>query len=155
MAQPLTVQLRITAEGVGLPLPAYMTDGAAGCDLLAAISEDRIIAVGERTLLSAGFCIRLPRGYEAQVRPRSGLALDHGITCLNSPGTIDSDYRGTVSVLLVNLGDQNYTVHRGDRIAQMVIARVERARLHAVQELDDTVRSHGGFGSTGLRPRPD
>ncbi|MDQ2817790.1 MAG: dUTP diphosphatase [Candidatus Eremiobacteraeota bacterium] len=154
MAQPLAVQLRITAEGVGLPLPAYMTDGAAGCDLLAAISEDRIIAVGARTLLSAGFCIGLPRGYEAQIRPRSGLALDHGITCLNSPGTIDSDYRGTVSVLLVNLGGEQYTVHRGDRIAQMVVARVERACLHAVPELDDTVRSRGGFGSTGSRPRP-
>jgi dUTP pyrophosphatase len=145
----IEIQICVTPDGVGLPLPAYMTDDAAGCDLFAAVQHDVVLEHGERALIPAGFSIALPRGVEAQVRPRSGLALRHGVTCLNSPGTIDADYRGPVGVILVNHGRESYTVRRGARIAQMVIARVERASLHAVEELESTTRAAGGFGSTG------
>ena len=145
----IEVQICVTPDGMGLPLPAYMTDDAAGCDLFAAVQDDIVLERGERALIPAGFSIALPRGVEAQVRPRSGLALRHGVTCLNSPGTIDADYRGPVGVILVNHGHEPFTVRRGDRIAQMVIARVERASLYAVDELDATTRAAGGFGSTG------
>jgi len=145
----IEVQICVTPDGTGLPLPAYMTDDAAGCDLFAAVQDDVVLERGERALIPAGFSIALPRGVEAQVRPRSGLALRHGVTCLNSPGTIDADYRGPVGVILVNHGHEPFTVRRGDRIAQMVIARVERASLYAVDELDATTRAAGGFGSTG------
>ncbi len=133
----------------GLPLPSYATEGSAGCDLSAAIEKSAVIVPGERRLITTGLRISLPPGYEAQIRPRSGLAFKHGITMVNSPGTIDSDYRGTISVILINHGQDNYTVHRGDRIAQMVIAPVTQASFVQEQELDDTERGDGGFGSTG------
>lgn len=147
--RPVTVAVRILPEGEGLPLPRYMSADAAGCDLHAAVREDVIIAPGRRALIPAGISIALPRGYEAQVRPRSGLAMRHGVTCLNSPGTIDADYRGPVCVLLINHGDEPFAVRRGDRIAQLIIARVERAEFEASEQLDGTARAGGGFGSTG------
>jgi len=131
-----------------IELPAYQTAGAAGMDVRAA--EDRTIQPGETALVSTGFSMAVPPGYEAQLRPRSGLALKHGLTLLNSPGTIDSDFRGTVKVILTNLGFEPFFVRRGDRIAQMVIARYERATLEVVAELDDTPRGDGGFGHSGV-----
>jgi dUTP pyrophosphatase len=145
----IDVRISITPDGVGLPLPSYMSDDAAGCDLFAAVHHDLVLGPGERALVPAGFSIAMPAGVEAQVRPRSGLALRHGVTCLNSPGTIDADYRGPVGVILVNHGREPFTVRRGDRIAQMVIARVERAAFRVVETLDETARAAGGFGSTG------
>jgi dUTP pyrophosphatase len=145
----IEVQICVTPDGEGLPLPAYMTDDAAGCDLFAAVRDDVVLEHGDRALVPAGFSLALPPGVEAQVRPRSGLALRHGVTCLNSPGTIDADYRGPVGVILVNHGREPFTVRRGDRIAQMVIARVQRADFYAVEALDATPRAAGGFGSTG------
>ncbi|WP_122467013.1 dUTP diphosphatase [Brevundimonas lutea] len=138
-------------HGHGLDLPGYATEGAAGMDLRAAVSEDAPItlAPGARALVPTGLTIALPPGFEAQVRPRSGLALKHGITCLNSPGTIDADYRGEVGVILANLGAETFVVTRGERIAQMVIARYERIAWAEVDSLDDTARGSGGFGSTG------
>lgn len=138
-----------TAEG--LALPTYETLGSAGMDLRAAVAETMpiILAPGARTLVPTGLKIALEPGWEAQVRPRSGLALKHGITCLNSPGTIDSDYRGEVGVILANLGQEPFVIRRGERIAQMVIAEVGQARIVEVETLDETVRGAGGFGSTG------
>ena len=136
-------------EGADLPLPAYATPGAAGLDLIAAIPEPVTLAPGDRMLVSAGIRLALPEGYEAQVRPRSGLALKHGVTCLNSPGTIDADYRGVVSVILANLGAETFVIHRGDRIAQMVVAPVARVAWDAADELPPTERGEGGFGHTG------
>lgn len=134
----------------GLPLPAYETEGSAGMDLRAAVPDDQplTLAPGARALVPTGLKIALEPGFEAQVRPRSGLALKHGITCLNSPGTIDSDYRGEVGVILANLGAEPFVIRRGERIAQMVIARHARAEW-AEGGLDDTARGAGGFGSTG------
>ncbi len=134
-----------------LPLPAYETAQAAGMDLRAAIpkSEPILLAPGKRILVPTGLTMALPDGYEAQVRPRSGLAAKHGITCLNTPGTIDSDYRGEVKVILINLGEEPFIIQRGERIAQMVIAPVTRATLTEVDTLDNTARGAGGFGSTG------
>lgn len=146
-----TIEVLVEPEGEGLELPAYATDGAAGMDLRAAIHEDVVLKPGERVLISAGFRMAIPPGYEAQVRPRSGLALRHGVTLLNSPGTIDSDYRGTVAVILVNLGDGPFVIRRGDRIAQMIIAPVTRATLRQVDELRESARGDGGFGHTGRR----
>ena len=137
------------AHGMDLPLPAYETEGAAGMDLRAA--EALILQPGARALVPAGFAIALPDGYEAQVRPRSGLAVRHGVTVLNAPGTIDCDYRGEIKVPLINLGDADFVIQRGDRIAQMVIAPVTRAQWLPVESLDDTVRGSGGFGSSGTR----
>lgn len=145
----IEIQICVTPDGAGLPMPSYMTDDAAGCDLFAAVQHDVVLEHGDRALIPAGFSIALPPGVEAQVRPRSGLALRHGVTCLNSPGTIDADYRGPVGVVLVNHGREPFTVRRGDRIAQMVVARVERADFHVVESLDATARAAGGFGSTG------
>ena len=135
-----------------LPLPSYATSGSAGMDLYAAVPKDapQTLKPGERALISTGIHIALPAGFEAQVRPRSGLALRHGIAMVNSPGTIDSDYRGAVLVLLVNLGQLAVTLKRGDRIAQLVIAPVARAEWQPVDSLDDTERGNGGFGSTGM-----
>ena len=144
-----TIELVIEPEGEGLELPAYATEGAAGMDLRAAIDEDVAIAPGGRALISAGFSMAVPPGYEAQVRPRSGLALRHGVTVLNSPGTIDSDYRGVVGVILVNLGEEPFVVTRGERIAQMIVAPVTRAELRPVDELRQSARGEGGFGHTG------
>jgi dUTP pyrophosphatase len=135
----------------GLALPAYETVDAAGMDLRAAVDDGApvTLAPGARAMVPTGLTIALPAGYEAQVRPRSGLAAKHGITCLNSPGTIDADYRGEVKVILINLGSEPFVIKRGERIAQMIIAPVTRAELKVVDKLDDTKRGAGGFGSTG------
>ena len=134
-----------------LPLPAYETAGAAGMDLRAAVpeAEPLVLRPGDRVLAPTGLSIAVPPGYEAQVRPRSGLAIRNGVTCLNTPGTIDSDYRGEVKVILANLGAENFVVRRGDRIAQLVICPVVQARWLEVDSLDETTRGAGGFGSTG------
>ena len=132
-----------------LPLPAYQSDGAAGLDLLAAVEAPLTLPPLGRALVPTGLVLALPQGYEAQVRPRSGLAAKHGVTVLNSPGTVDADYRGEVKVILVNLSDTPFAIARGERIAQMVIAPVTRARLVEATELDGTARGAGGFGSTG------
>ena len=131
-------------------LPHYATAGAAGLDIRANLSETVILETLERRLIPTGIFLEIPHGYEVQVRPRSGLALKNGITCLNSPGTIDSDYRGEINVLLINLSNQPFTVNNNDRIAQMVVAKVEKAELILVQELNNTERSAGGFGHTGV-----
>jgi dUTP pyrophosphatase len=143
----ITIALRRLPHGEGLPLPAYATAHAAGLDVVAA--EDVHLAPGERHAVATGFAIAIPEGYEVQVRPRSGLALKHGITCLNTPGTIDADYRGEVKVILANLGGEAVALHRGERIAQLVPAKVQAAHFAEVATLDETVRGAGGFGSTG------
>ena len=132
-----------------IPLPRYMTSNSAGMDLCAAIKHALVLPRGELTLIPTGFAIALPQGYEAQIRPRSGLAINHGIGLINSPGTIDTDYRGEIKIALINLGPKPYIFHRGDRIAQMVIKKVYFARLDVVTELDQTQRNTGGFGHTG------
>ncbi len=139
------------AAGADLPLPAYMTAGAAGADVCAAVDADApvTLAPGERALIPLGFALEVPDGYEMQIRPRSGLALKSGVTMINSPGTIDSDYRGPVGVIIVNLGQSAHTIHRGDRIAQMILAPVVRAAFTETAQLSETVRGDGGFGSTG------
>lgn len=147
MSAPITIRLVRLPHGEGLPLPAYATAGAAGMDVVAA--EDLVLAPGARHAVATGFAIAIPAGYEVQVRPRSGLALKHGITCLNTPGTIDEDYRGEVKVILANLGSEPFAVVRGERIAQLVPAPVQRAVFDAVATLDETARGGGGFGSTG------
>jgi dUTP pyrophosphatase len=149
----MSIEVRITRleHGGDLPLPSYQTALAAGMDLTAAVPADApmTIAPGARALVPTGLAIALPPGTEAQVRPRSGLAVKHGLTVLNAPGTIDADYRGEIQVLLVNFGSESVAVSRGMRIAQMVIAAVTRAELHEVPSLDETARGSGGFGSTG------
>ena len=142
------------AHAQGLPLPAYQSRGAAGLDLLAAVEASSVLQPGERSLIPTGLILELPAGFEAQVRPRSGLALRHGITVLNTPGTIDSDYRGEIKVVLVNLGDQPFTIARGERIAQLVIARYERVVMVGVAKASNTRRGAGGFGSTGRETKP-
>jgi len=146
----IEIQVSVTPDGAGLPLPAYMTDDAAGCDLFAAVQDDVVLEPGDRALVPAGFSIALPIGVEAQIRPRSGLALNHGITCLNAPGTIDSDYRGEIKAILINHGDKPFVITRGAKIAQMVIARHEQAELVESESLSDSARGAGGFGSTGM-----
>lgn len=141
------VKILRLASGEGLPLPAYETAGAAGMDLRAA--EPFVLKPGQRTLMPTGFAIALPLNHEAQVRPRSGLAVKHGVTVLNAPGTIDCDYRGEIKVPLINHGEADFTIARGDRIAQMVIAPVTQARWVEVETLDETARGAGGFGSSG------
>jgi dUTP pyrophosphatase len=145
------VEVRRLPHGAGLPLPAYETSGAAGMDLRAAIDEDEplVLLAGGRAAVPTGLAIAVPEGYEAQVRPRSGLALRSGVTQANAPGTIDSDYRGEVQVILINHGDEKVTIRRGDRIAQLILAPVARARWVEVESLGDTGRGDGGFGSTG------
>lgn len=147
MSGSITIALKRLPHGEGLPLPVYATEGAAGMDVVAA--EETVLVPGARAAIATGFAIAIPPGYEVQVRPRSGLALKHGITCLNTPGTIDSDYRGEVKVILANLGQEPFAIARGDRIAQLVPAPVQRAVLEVVEALDDTARGVGGFGSTG------
>jgi dUTP pyrophosphatase len=150
MAMKVAVQVRrVRAPPEPLPLPRYQTDGAAGLDLLADIDEEWTLLPMERKAVPTGLAIALPEGFEAQVRPRSGLALRHGVTCLNSPGTIDADYRGEVQVILANLSSTPFTLKRGERIAQMVVAPVVRAALVEVEVLPTTTRGSGGFGSTG------
>ena len=143
----IEIGLKRLPNGDGLPLPAYASEHAAGLDVVAA--ESLTLAPGERHAVATGFAIAIPEGYEVQVRPRSGLALKHGITCLNTPGTIDSDYRGEVKVILANLGSERFDIVRGERIAQLVPAPVQRARFTEVEALADTERGAGGFGSTG------
>ena len=140
---------RVRAHPAPLPLPRYQSDQAAGLDLCADIDGESILAPLARRAVPTGLAIALPEGHEGQVRPRSGLALRHGITCINSPGTIDADYRGEIQVLLVNLSSEPYTLRRGERIAQLVVAPVVRAELEEVDTLPTTVRGDGGFGSTG------
>jgi len=145
----IAVAITRTADNPDLPLPEPATPGSAGLDLRACVPAAVALAPGRRALIPTGFCIALPPGYEGQVRPRSGLALRHGLTMLNSPGTIDSDYRGEIKVVAVNLGQEPVTIGRGDRIAQLVIAPVARVRLTLDQDLPPTGRGGGGFGHTG------
>ena len=151
MNQPIQVNIRQLPHAEGLPLPAYQTVHAAGLDLLAAVPESAplTLAPGKHALVPTGLAIALPDGFEAQVRPRSGLAAKHGVTVLNSPGTIDADYRGEIQVILINHGAEPFTVRRGERIAQMVIAAVVQATLVPTASLNETDRGSGGFGSTG------
>src|SRR5258707_1924810 len=151
MIAAIKVQVQQLPHGKGLALPAYQSAHAAGLDLLAAVPDDApiILAPGKHALVPTGLVIALPSGYEAQVRPRSGLAAKHGVTVLNSPGTIDADYRGEINVLLINHGGAPFTIRRGERIAQMVIAAVVQAKLRPLASLSETERSSGGFGSTG------
>lgn len=149
MSRSVRVGLLRQPGGEGLSLPEPATAGSAGVDLCAAVDEDLVIAPGERVLVPSGFAIELPEGYEAQVRPRSGLALRHGVTLPNAPGTIDADYRGEIKVILMNLGDENFTVRRGERIAQLVVAPVTRVVWREVSDLGRTPRGDGGFGHTG------
>jgi len=151
MPDTASVRIRRLPHGDGLPLPAYATPGAAGMDVVAA--EDVTLAPGARHAVATGFSLAIPEGYEIQVRPRSGLALKHGITVPNTPGTIDSDYRGELKVILINHGAEPFPVHRGDRIAQLVLAPVTLALWQEVAELDQTERGSGGFGSTGGHAR--
>lgn len=144
--EPLLIQ--VLPHALGLPLPEYATAASAGLDLRAAISGTQVLAPGRRALIPTGLCLHIPEGWEGQVRPRSGLALHHGVTLLNSPGTIDSDYRGEVGVILINLGEQDFVIQRGDRIAQLVMCRVARVSLQVVEALPESSRQ-GGFGSTG------
>ena len=143
------VLVRVEPEGRGLELPRYQSEHAAGMDLLAAIEQDLDLAPGARALVSTGLALAIPAGFEGQVRPRSGLAVRAGLTLLNSPGTIDADYRGTVKLVVINHGAERVTIRRGERLAQLVLARVERAALEPVTELPGTSRGEGGFGSTG------
>jgi dUTP pyrophosphatase len=147
-SEPVSVQVKRLNNGAGLPMPTYASDGAAGMDVCAA--ESLTLKVGKRHAVATGLAFAIPHGFEVQVRPRSGLALKHGITCLNTPGTIDSDYRGEVKVILANLGDEDFGIQRGDRIAQLVVAPVTHAAMVEVETLDDTARGAGGFGSTGV-----
>ena len=147
MSSPVFVEVKRLPHGEGLPLPAYATSGAAGMDVVSA--EDVVIAPGARHAVATGLAVAIPQGFEIQVRPRSGLALKHGITVPNTPGTIDSDYRGELKVILINLGNEAFAIQRGDRVAQLVFAPVVQAAWDEVAELDATDRGAGGFGSTG------
>ena len=146
----LDVPIQILAHAAELPLPAYATDGSAGMDLRAAVHEALILKPGERALIPTGIAVALPHGYEAQVRPRSGLAIKHGITMLNAPGTIDSDYRGEIKVIAINHSSEDFKVERGERIAQLVFAAVARIAWTKVETLEETQRAGGGFGHTGV-----
>lgn len=147
----VNVAVRPLPHFEGLQLPAYETDGSAGMDVRAAVPEGEpmLLAPGERAMVPTGLSVAIPQGYEIQVRPRSGLAAKHGLTCLNTPGTIDSDYRGEIKVILINLGQEAFTIQRGERIAQLVLAPVTRLAWSEVDALDETARGAGGFGSTG------
>ena len=147
-SQKVDIRVKRLDHGAGLPMPAYATSGAAGMDISAA--ESLTLRAGKRHAVATGFAFAIPDGYEVQVRPRSGLALKHGITCLNTPGTIDSDYRGEVKVILANLGDEDFVINTGDRFAQLVVAPVTQGIMVEAEALDDTERGTGGFGSTGV-----
>jgi len=151
MSSAVRIEIVQLPHGEGLPLPAYQTAHAAGLDLVAAVAEDAplVLSPGARAVVPTGLTIALPEGFEAQLRPRSGLAARHGVTVLNAPGTVDADYRGEIGVLLINHGRDSFTIRRGDRIAQMIIAPVARAELVSVTALSSTERGSGGFGSTG------
>lgn len=146
----LNIKVKKLPHAQDLPLPKYMTDHAAGVDLLAAVSQDEILPAGKYKLIPTGISVSIPKGYEGTVRPRSGLALKFGVTMLNTPGTIDSDYRGEVCVIIINHGNQDFVIRHGDRIAQLVISKVEKVQFKPVKELDQTKR-RGGFGHTGRR----
>ncbi|MDR2794701.1 MAG: dUTP diphosphatase [Holosporaceae bacterium] len=147
----MRVPIKILENGNGLAIPAYATEESAGLDLRAAIDTDTIVKPGTRVLVPTGIAVALPLGFEAQIRPRSGLAHKYGITVMNSPGTVDSDYRGELKVLLINLGEKDFTVERGMRIAQLVVHKCEHVSLQVVDSLDETIRSENGYGSTGIR----
>jgi dUTP pyrophosphatase len=149
VTEKVTIEIKRLPHGENLPLPQYMTPHAAGMDLVAAVATDTVINPGQRKLIPTGICIALPPGFEAQVRPRSGLAINHGIGLLNSPGTIDADYRGEIKVIVANFSEEPFMVRRGDRIAQMVIKRVACAEWELVDELPASKRNDGGFGHTG------
>ncbi|PHR95393.1 MAG: dUTP diphosphatase [Oceanobacter sp.] len=148
MFDPINIAVKRLDNAGDLPLPSYETTGSAGMDIRAA--ESLVVAPGKRALVATGLAYAIPQGYEIQVRPRSGLALKKGISLPNSPGTIDSDYRGELKIILINHGDEDFTIERGDRIAQIVVAPVQRGTLVEVADLDDTQRGSGGFGSTGV-----
>jgi dUTP pyrophosphatase len=147
----MNIQFKKLPHAEDLPLPSYESEYAAGMDVRAALDEPMELSPGSRQLIPTGLKMALPEGYEAQIRPRSGLAYRNGITMLNTPGTIDADYRGEVKVLAVNLGDEPFVIHHGDRVAQMVIAPVTQARIEEVENLSETERAEGGFGSTGVK----
>ena len=149
---PPTIRIRRLhpEEDADIPLPRYMTSHASGMDLCAAVRKDQVIEVGAITVIPTGIAIALPPGFEAQIRPRSGLAFKHGIGIINAPGTIDADYRGEVRIALINLGQEPYAVRRGDRIAQMIIQKVFQMELELVEDLEETERNEGGFGHTGV-----
>jgi len=148
--ESITVKIsRVGSQNSDLALPQYMTDHASGLDLYAAVSEDTTLNPGERRLIPTGIALAIPPGYEAQIRPRSGLALNHGITLLNAPGTIDADYRGEIGLIIINHGEKPFLIRKGDRLAQMVINKVYRAQLQETELLDTTSRNSGGFGHTG------
>ena len=149
MSQPLTVRVTQAPGCEDIPLPDYATEHAAGMDVRASVTETLVVAPGQRVLIPTGLHIALPPGFEAQIRPRSGLAIKFGISMVNTPGTIDADYRGEIKVILINHGQEDFTIQRGDRIAQMVVAPVTRVAWESVVSLDDTTRGAGGFGHTG------
>ena len=148
MSSKVEIRIKRLNHGAGLPLPAYASEGAAGMDICSA--EALVLRVGRRAAVTTGFAFAIPHGFEVQVRPRSGLALKNGITCLNTPGTIDCDYRGEVKVILINHGEEDFQINKGDRIAQLVVAPAPQALAVEVEDLDDTTRGSGGFGSTGV-----
>lgn len=149
MSDQFTVQITQLTNAEGMPVPHYQTEHAAGVDLYAAVEGEFSIEAGAWRLVPTGIAVAIPEGYEGQVRPRSGLALKHGIGLLNSPGTIDADYRGEIGIIVFNFGEKQFTIHRGDRIAQLVFAKVERALFVKVESLSETMRGPGGFGHTG------
>jgi dUTP pyrophosphatase len=151
MSYHLIVEIKPLQNSRGLPLPHYQTEHSAGVDLYAAVDEEAVIEAGKWKLVPTGVAVAIPKGYEGQVRPRSGLALKHGIGMLNAPGTIDADYRGEIGVILFNFGDKPFAIRRGDRIAQMVIAKVIKAEFRKVDGLNETARGSGGFGHTGVK----
>ncbi|MFQ5952135.1 MAG: dUTP diphosphatase [Candidatus Omnitrophota bacterium] len=146
----MRVNIKRKESAKDLPIPSYATSGSSAVDLYADVSEDVILSPGDIKLISCGIYIALPEGYEAQIRPRSGLALKHGISLVNTPGTIDSDYRGLINLITINLGKEDFEIKRGFKIAQMVVKEVTRAEFMEVEELDETARAHGGFGHTGI-----
>lgn len=145
----MLLKIKKVKEFEDLQTPKYMTEGSVGMDLYAAVESGVVLKPMERKLLSVGICLQIPKGYEAQIRPRSGLAIKHGITLLNTPGTIDWDYRGEIKVIMINLGNEDFVINRGDRIAQMVINKVEIPLIEIVEEIESTERGSSGFGSTG------
>lgn len=147
----ITVKIRRLDEGIGIPLPSYESDGSSGIDLRAAIKDQVMLKSGEIKLIPTGLAVSIPRGYEGQIRPRSGLALKYGIGVANSPGTIDSDYRGEIGIIVINWGKRSFTIRRGDRIAQMVVTKVCWADIIEVDDLDSTPRGEGGFGHSGIK----
>lgn len=149
-ADTIEILVKCLPQFNGLPLPAYMSEGSSGMDLVAAVTEQKILKPGERALIPTGISLSIPPPFEAQVRPRSGLAYKHGVTVLNAPGTIDSDYRGEVQVILINLGEVPYIIQRGDRIAQLIFMSYQKASFKVQEELDVTKRNEGGFGHTGI-----